>query len=244
MDAFRDAAILHYELVPYFVDLSRQATATGVPIVRPLAYEYPSDEGSWHAELEFMVGDGLLAAPVTGGGTTPSVYLPPGQWIDLFTGSVVTGPTTFTRPTPDSEFPLYLRSGSVVPFNLRADIWKVPWGLSDLIRPGRAGWLVAPGPGTTRAGSSSAGTLVADTKGSTTKLQATGAPGELQVLVLTSARPSSVTIDGKPVLEAKPGALRGAATGWEWRPAPFAGVLLKLAPTHGSAAATVDITAP
>jgi hypothetical protein len=46
------------------------------------------------------------------------------------------------------------------------------------------------------------------------------------------------------VLEAKPGALPGAATGWLWRPAPFGGVLLKLRTTKGSAAATVDVTSP
>jgi len=244
VDAFRDAAILHYELVPYFVDLSHLASATGVPIVRPLSFAYPADEGSWRAELEFLVGEGLLAAPVTGGGTTPSVYLPPGRWADLYAGGVVNGPASFTRPTPDDEFPLYLRSGSAIPFNLRANIWKAPWGLSDLIRPGRAGWLYAPGSGTTRVVSSSAGTLVVKPKGSKIELQATGAPRELQVLVLTSARPSSVTIDGKPVLEAKPGALPGAATGWLWRPAPFGGVLLKLRPVRGNAAATVTITAP
>ncbi len=244
VDAFRAAAILHYELVPYFVDLSHLASTTGVPIVRPLAFAYPADEGSWHAELEFLVGDGLLAAPVTGGGTTPSVYLPPGKWADLYAGGVVGGPASFTRPTPDNQFPLYLRSGSAIPFNLRANIWKTSWGLSDLIRPGRAGWLYAPGAGTTKVESSTGGTFTANTKGSKVDLQATGAPRELQVLVLTSARPSSVTIDGKTVLEAKPGALPTAATGWLWRPAPFGGVLLKLRTTNGSAAATVDITSP
>ena len=244
VDAFRDAAILHYELVPYFVDLSHLASTTGVPIVRPLGFQYPTDEGSWHAELEFLVGDGLLAAPVTGGGTTPSVYLPPGSWADLYAGGVVKGPSSFTRPTPDDQFPLYLRSGSAIPFNYRANIWQVPWGLSDLIRPGRAGWLYAPGPGSTQVQSTSAGTLTANTKGLKVDLKATGAPRELQVLVLTSARPRSVTIDGKTVFEAKPGALPGAATGWLWRPAPFGGVLLKLRTTNGSAAATVDLSAP
>ena len=41
-EAFRAASILHYELVPYFLDLSRAASAGGLPITRPLASRIPA----------------------------------------------------------------------------------------------------------------------------------------------------------------------------------------------------------
>ena len=116
MNALRDAAVLHYELYPYLYGLLER----GQPVLRPLGYAFPQDARSWASPLESLVGPDLFVAPVTGPGTTPSVYLPPGAWIDLYTGMPVSGgQPTFTRPTPLTQFPLYLRAGAVVPFDLR-----------------------------------------------------------------------------------------------------------------------------
>ena len=135
LGALRDAAELHYELFPYLDGLLRQ----GEPVLRPLGYAYPDDPEAWKASFEYLVGPDLFAAPVIGGGTTPSVYLPHGSWIDLYSGELVTGGQVFTRPTPLSQLPLYVRDGAVVPFNLRTrDSW---WGVNELTHLGRAGWL-------------------------------------------------------------------------------------------------------
>ncbi len=174
MDALRDAAVLHYELFPYLYGILQRHE----PVLRPLAYGFPGDAASWAVSnsLELLVGPDLVAAPVTGVGTTPSVYLPPGSWIDLFTGATVTGGTAFTRPTPLTQFPLYVRSGAVLPFNLRtaSDSW---WGVDQLTHPGRAGWLA--------------------TNGATLGLS--GQPRDVQLFVPADFRPRRVTIAGRPV---------------------------------------------
>jgi alpha-D-xyloside xylohydrolase len=172
MDALRAAAVLHYELFPYFYGLVR----AGVPVLRPLAYGFPQDQGSWLANYELLVGDNLLAAPVIGPGTTPSVYLPPGQWVDLYAGTNVNGPGVFTRPTPLDQLPLYLRAGSVIPFNLRTAS-KSLWSLEQLTSPGRAGFLATNGA----------------------ELKLSGLPALVQVFVPSAARPGHVTIGGRRV---------------------------------------------
>jgi hypothetical protein len=124
-----------------------------------------------------MVGPDLLAAPVTGPGTTPSVYLPAGTWVDLFAGSTVTGGgPTFTRTTPDDQFPLYARAGSVFPFNLRtaSGSW---WGLNELSHPGRTGYLATDGA----------------------LLDLHGLPRQVQLFVPTPSAPLRVTIGGRAV---------------------------------------------
>ena len=83
MNGLRGAAVLHYELFPYLFGL----LAAHAPVLRPLGYAYPDDPSAWGANYEFLVGPDLLAAPVTGPGTTPSVYLPRGSWIDLYSGT-------------------------------------------------------------------------------------------------------------------------------------------------------------
>jgi alpha-D-xyloside xylohydrolase len=171
MAALREAAVLHYELFPYMYGLLQR----GEPVLRPLAFGFPDDPDAWKADLELLVGPDLVAAPVTGGGTTPSVYLPQGEWLDLHTGGTVKGPATFTRTTPLDVLPLYARAGTVIPFNLRtAESW---WGTDELTHPGRAGFLAGDG--------------------ATVDLR--GQPRDVQLWVPASARPASVTLGGKAV---------------------------------------------
>ncbi len=173
MDGLRAAATLHYELFPYMYGLLQRHQ----PVLQPLGYRYPHDPASWSANYEFLVGPDLLAAPVTGPGTTPSVYLPPGSWIDLYAGATVQGGgPAFTRPTSLQQFPLYARAGSVVPFNLRTahDSW---WGVDEQTHPGRAGFLATNGA----------------------RLDLTGQPHDVQIFVPRPGRPLQVTIGGHPV---------------------------------------------
>lgn len=220
-ELLRQAAVLHYELFPYLYGLAQAASQTGVPILRPLGYQFPSDRGSWSADLELMVGPSLLAAPVTASGTTPSVYLPPGAWVDLFAGSTVTGPSTGTRQTPLSQFPLYLRRGAIIPFDFRdPQLWPQPWGVDDLGHPGRAGWLYAPAPG--RA--SAAGVGVVD-EGGTITVAFTGSTRERELLLV------GVRVRRASVPHVAAAALRSARAGWAISPAsPFPGVVVKVAP--------------
>jgi alpha-D-xyloside xylohydrolase len=172
MAAFRDAAVLHYELFPYLYSILRR----GEPVLRPLGFGYPQAAEAWRADLELLVGPDLLAAPVTGPGTSPSVYLPPGDWIDLYRGTREAGGRASTRETPLAQFPLYARAGAVIPFNLRtaAEPW---WGVDELTHAGRAGWLATPGA----------------------KLDLRGQPRDVQIFVPAERRPAKVTIGGRAV---------------------------------------------
>jgi alpha-D-xyloside xylohydrolase len=169
MRALREAAVLHYELFPYLYGLLQRRQ----PVLRPLGYAFPDDEEAWRSDLELLVGPDLLAAPVTGQGTTPRVYLPAGSWIDLATGETVEGSSAFTRATPLEVLPLYARARAVIPFNLRtADSW---WGVDELSHPGRAGYLVGDGAA----------------------LDLRGLPADVQLWVPAPSRPARVTVGGK-----------------------------------------------
>ncbi len=235
---FRAAAVLHYELFPYLYGLARTAHVTGLPVLRPPALAAPRDPHAWSADLEALVGPDLLAAPVTSHGTEPSVYLPPGSWVDLASGLAVAGGGSFVRPTPLSELPLYLRSGSAIPFAARTpSLWPQRWPTDALTMPGRGGWLYAPAQGTTRERDAAFGRLRAVDSGSTVELELTDAPAQTQVLVAGSRAPRTVEIDGRVVPRAASlAALRSEPTGWLPVRRPYPGIVLKLAPAHGAAA--------
>ena len=243
VDLFRAAAVLHYELFPYLYALARTAHASGLPILRPLALEYPADPVAWQRDLEVLVGDNLLAAPVTAPeGTPTSIHLPEGSWVDLSTGSRVTGPASLSETVPLSSVPLYLRAGTVIPFAARAPtIWPRPWPTNALQLRGRGGWLYAPAKGGAYEHTPDFGSFRATQTGHALKLVLRGAPRETQMLLVGVAAPASIRIDGRLVARSlSDAALRHRATGWQTTRVPFPGVVLKLAPRGG--ASTVAVT--
>ena len=65
----------------------------------------------WRHPLQWMLGDSLLVAPVTGeGDSAVEAYLPPGSWRDAFTGELVEGGRVVSRPTPIDEAPVWVRA--------------------------------------------------------------------------------------------------------------------------------------
>jgi alpha-glucosidase (family GH31 glycosyl hydrolase) len=162
------------------------------------------------------------------------VYLPSGPWIDLNNGQVHRGGEAFTRPTPLTESPLYLHVGSAIPFNLRdPDVWAKPWGLSDLVRSDRAGWLIARGSG--RATSTTAGRVRFATTGARVTVDVSKAPRDVQVVVLLIEPPRSIVIDGRSYARSSVAALKHAPTGWTFRGQPFGGAVVKLRTSRGAA---------
>jgi alpha-glucosidase len=117
--AAADAIRLRYALIPYIYSYERAATTEGVGLVRPLYFDYPDDPQVRNDVDAWMFGDSLLVAPVvTKGQTEKAIYLPAGQWIDYFKGTVYQGGQTI-RYTVDSkswsDIPLFIREGAIIP---------------------------------------------------------------------------------------------------------------------------------
>jgi alpha-D-xyloside xylohydrolase len=246
---FRGNVLLHYALFPYLYGLAQHSARTGEPIVRPMAYDYPADENAWSADQHMLIGNDLLAVPVTAdrneadaaaGVPTPvDVYLPAGRWTDLHTGAVVDGGRHIVRDSTLDDFPLYLRAGAAIGFNQRIDdVWPTPWDLNDLDRRDRSGWTYSPATGQTVATSPTGGTFLAHSDRGTTTMLVAGAPAETQVMVTTRTTPGHVFINGRPVAETT-GPLSATAAGWTMKPGPFGGILLKLQPHLGISAVTI-----
>ncbi|WP_370087224.1 TIM-barrel domain-containing protein [Streptacidiphilus sp. MAP12-16] len=109
---------LRENLVPYTYSLAQQANTTGVPVTRPTYLEYPDEPQAYAtAGSEYFYGPDMLVAPVTTPGTTAttSVWFPPGQWTDYFTGQTYTGGTTQNITAGLDTMPVFVRAGAVIP---------------------------------------------------------------------------------------------------------------------------------
>jgi alpha-glucosidase (family GH31 glycosyl hydrolase) len=106
---YRHYAQVRERLLPYIREQADLTVATGIPLMRPLFIDHSRPE-VWAHPYQYMFGDDLLVAPVCWEATDQlDVYLPPGDWVDVWTGLTVAGGRTIVRPTPMDLIPVYAR---------------------------------------------------------------------------------------------------------------------------------------
>ena len=110
-----NALRLRYRLLPYLWSLAVEAADTGLPIMRPLALEFPEDPTTWPIGDQWLLGDALLVAPVLDPSGHRRAYFPEGSWQDWWTGEVIEGSRWLDLDVPLDQIPLWLRAGRVVP---------------------------------------------------------------------------------------------------------------------------------
>ncbi len=107
---------LRYRLLPYLYNAMRQASETGIPVMRPLIFSYPSDSGAVWNDTEFLFGDDLLVAPVLWlGERERDVHLPKGIWYDFWTNERYEGGRDVRVTAPLERIPVFVREGAIIP---------------------------------------------------------------------------------------------------------------------------------
>jgi len=131
LPTWRRYAKLRTQLYPYLLAADRTYRRTGLPLMRHLALTDPGDPTAATRDDQFMFGPDLLAAPVTTpGARTRRLYLPRGDWVDLWRAvtyrrqvsgglrleraGAVSGGRFAELPAPLDELPLMARAGTVL----------------------------------------------------------------------------------------------------------------------------------
>ncbi len=114
LSVYRRFARLRMRLMDHLHAEAKATAALGWPLMRYPALAYP-EHHDFLAEdaYAYLLGRDLLVAPVTdrGVGTRP-VRLPPGGWVDLWSGAVFEGPATVHAPAPIDRIPVFVRADS------------------------------------------------------------------------------------------------------------------------------------
>lgn len=112
---------LRYRLLPYLYAYFREASLTGLPIMRSLALEYPEDRETYQLSDQFLLGQDFLIAPIYRPSTAHrAVYLPEGNWYDYWTGERHEGGKHILVHAPLDTLPLFVRGGAIVPETVEA----------------------------------------------------------------------------------------------------------------------------
>lgn len=109
----KDLVELRNRLKPYICKYMDITTETGAPIMRPMFFDYYDDEICYTLEDQYMFGEDILFAPITGQGQTKrKVYLPKGQWIDTITKEEISGEKWIEYQAAIDEFIAFVKKGS------------------------------------------------------------------------------------------------------------------------------------
>ena len=108
---FREFVHLRERLVPYLSAAAAESIRTSAPLMRPVYFDHPTSEAAWSHPLQWFLGDDLFVSPVvTEGETRHEVALPPGEWVDAWTGEPAAGGGITRVEVPIDRIPVYVRA--------------------------------------------------------------------------------------------------------------------------------------
>ena len=114
-DALRKALDLRYRLIPYYYSLAHETYATGIPLMRPMVMEFPQDPFVANMSDQWLMGSGLMSAPILSTDNQRSVYLPAGDWYVFDTNTSISGSRTIQATARLDQIPVYVREGTILP---------------------------------------------------------------------------------------------------------------------------------
>ncbi|MCR5507164.1 MAG: alpha-xylosidase [Lachnospiraceae bacterium] len=113
-DVVRFFVKLKCTLMPYIYSQAVLAHEEGIPVMRPMVFEYPDDPACSYLDMQYMLGGSLLVAPVFNEKGVADYYLPDGRWTHLLTDEKREG-GRFYRDTYDYfSLPLYVAPNTVI----------------------------------------------------------------------------------------------------------------------------------
>ena len=101
------------KLRSYIREAMDECSRSGLPVMRPLFFDFSNDKTAWETEDQYMFGSDILVAPVLEEGARErSVYLPAGaEWTDAYTKQTYSGGQRITVPAPIDVIPIFCKNG-------------------------------------------------------------------------------------------------------------------------------------
>ncbi|HEX8629108.1 MAG TPA: alpha-xylosidase [Catenuloplanes sp.] len=127
VDVLRIFTRLKARLMPYLYGQAVTAHTEGLPVLRPMVFEFPDDPACPHLDRQYLLGADLLVAPVFTADGDTTYYVPAGTWTHLQTGATVAGPAWHRDTVGFDTLPVLVRPGTVLPFGARDDRPDYPY---------------------------------------------------------------------------------------------------------------------
>jgi len=112
----REIIAWRMQLVPYLTAAFQRYAEDGTPPFRALVLDAPKERRLYAVDDQYMMGDRMMVAPLFAAEPARRVVLPEGDWHDFWTGEALKGGSELTVSASTEKIPVYVKTGSVVPW--------------------------------------------------------------------------------------------------------------------------------
>lgn len=105
---------LKCRLMPYLYAKAVEAHEEGTPVMRPMVFEFTDDPAAVSLDMQYMLGEALLVAPVLRDDSVAQYYLPEGTWTHLLSGEARQGGRWQTDTYDYFSLPLYVKENTLL----------------------------------------------------------------------------------------------------------------------------------
>lgn len=138
---------LRDKLVPYIDTANYHTHHDGIPIVKPLYYDFPDKKSAYQEKNEYIFGNEMLVSPITHPHDAATrmghteTWLPDGKWIDYFNHLPYDGNTVIKNYRSIEGMPVFVKQGAIIVTNpnYMEDISNLPKKLDVEIFAGQDG---------------------------------------------------------------------------------------------------------
>jgi hypothetical protein len=115
-----------HRLLPYLHAMNLKAAEEGTPIIQPMYWDYPKQSEAYRVKNQYFFGSELIVMPVTSPQDPKTClarvrgWLPPGRYVDIFTGAVYDGDRELWISRSLAGFPVFAREGAIIPLDAAA----------------------------------------------------------------------------------------------------------------------------
>ena len=114
---------LRHQLIPYLYSMNYRACIEDEPLIQPMYYREPEQDGAYEAPNTYYFGTELVVSPVTEANDREmnmagvSTWIPEGLWYDFFTGRKYRGGRRIRLWRTIENIPVLSKAGAIVPLD-------------------------------------------------------------------------------------------------------------------------------
>lgn len=112
---------LRHRLIPYLYTEAYKYHQFGIPLIKPIYYDYPEMIDDPLYRDEYYFGSAFFVSPITKkkdyvmNRVVHKFFMPDGIWYDFVTGKKFPGGRSYTTFFKDQDYPVFVRAGSIIP---------------------------------------------------------------------------------------------------------------------------------
>lgn len=113
---------LRHRMIPLLYSASVETSESGKALIEPMYYEYPEISEAYSCPQEYMFAGQMIVAPIaeksnSTGMAGVAVWLPEGNWTDIFTGDEYEGGRRIKMFRWLDSLPVLARAGAIIPLD-------------------------------------------------------------------------------------------------------------------------------